>query len=59
MDRIFKGVNSYTKQLDALVNNAAVSDVKPFMETTIEEWDEIMAANLRSVFMGVKLAYPL
>jgi glucose 1-dehydrogenase len=46
-------------RLDALVNNAAVQVCKPILETTPEEWDRVMSNNLRSVFLGVKLAYPL
>ena len=59
MKRIFKGIQSSTLHLHALVNNAAVSVAKSLLETTMEEWDAIMAANLRSVFMGVKFAYSL
>jgi NAD(P)-dependent dehydrogenase (short-subunit alcohol dehydrogenase family) len=59
MENIFDRAHQFTKSLDALVNNAAVQVAKPLMETTVEEWDAIMASNLRSVFLGVKLAYPL
>jgi NAD(P)-dependent dehydrogenase (short-subunit alcohol dehydrogenase family) len=45
--------------LDAVVNNAAVQITKPLIETTAEEWDLVMASNLRSVFLGAKLAHPL
>ena len=56
---IFGKAREYTETLDALVNNAAVQVAKPLVETSVEEWDEVMACNLRSVFLGVKLSYPL
>lgn len=59
MEAIFERANSFTDTLDALINNAALQVAKPLVETTVEEWDAVMAANLRSVFLGVKLAYPL
>jgi len=59
MDAIFRQVTVFTDGLDALVNNAALQIVKPLLETTVAEWDAIMAANLRSVFLGAKLAHPL
>jgi glucose 1-dehydrogenase len=45
--------------LNALDNNAAVQVAKPLVETTVEEWDAVMASNLRSAFLFVKLAHPL
>ncbi len=45
--------------LEALVNNAAIQICKPLVETTVAEWDEIMNANLRSIFLTAKFAYPL
>lgn len=59
MQSIFEQAHAFTDTLDALVNNAAMQIAKPLIETTVEEWDAVMAANLRSVFLGVKLAYPL
>ena len=56
---IFEKARKFTDSLDALVNNAAMQIAKPLIETTVEEWDAVMAANLRSVFLGVKLAHPL
>lgn len=45
--------------LNALVNNAAIQITKPLVETTVEEWDRVMANNLRSVFLAAKLAFPM
>jgi len=59
MQVIFEEAHAFTDTLDALVNNAAMQIAKPLIETTVEEWDSVMNANLRSVFLGVKLAHPL
>lgn len=56
---IFEKVSAVTSSLDAVVHNAAVQIAKPLIETTAEEWDLVMASNLRSVFLGAKMAYPL
>jgi 3-oxoacyl-[acyl-carrier protein] reductase len=42
--------------LDVLVNNAGVTPVSDFFEITTEEWDEVLAVNLRSAFVGCQLA---
>lgn len=59
MESIFEKAKGFTDSLDALVNNAALQVAKPLIQTTVEEWDAVMAANLRSVFLAVKLAHPL
>lgn len=59
MQSIFDQAHAFTESLEALVNNAALQVAKPLVETTVEEWDAVMASNLRSVFLGVKLAHPL
>ncbi len=59
LEQIYQAVRNFTDSLDAVINNAALQIVKPLLETTVEEWDAVMASNLRSVFLGAKLAYPL
>jgi len=59
LEKIYDSVRKFTDSLDAVINNAALQVVKPLLETSVEEWDAVMASNLRSVFLGAKLAYPL
>ena len=58
-DRIIAEAERHAGRLDALVSNAAIQICKPILETTAEEWDLVMASNLRSVFLSAKAAYPL
>jgi glucose 1-dehydrogenase len=59
LETIFAQARGFTDHLNALVNNAAIQVSKPLLETSVEEWDTVMASNLRSAFLGVKLAHPL
>ena len=59
LEDIFKQASDFTDRLHALVNNAALQIAKPILDTSVEEWDAVMASNLRSVFISAKLAYPL
>lgn len=59
LESIFSQVKAFTRYLNVLVNNAALQISKPMLQTSAEEWDAVMASNLRSVFLGVKLAHPL
>jgi glucose 1-dehydrogenase len=56
---VYEQASAYSQRLDAVVNNAAIQIAKPILETTVEEWDAVMANNLRSVFLAAKLAHPL
>jgi len=56
---LFSQVGKMYQKLDAMVNNAAIQIAKPLIQTTLEEWDSLMAINLRAVFYSVKQAYPL
>jgi NAD(P)-dependent dehydrogenase (short-subunit alcohol dehydrogenase family) len=42
------------ERVDALVNNAAVQHSKPLLETTVAEWDAVLAQNLRGAFVCMK-----
>jgi NAD(P)-dependent dehydrogenase (short-subunit alcohol dehydrogenase family) len=57
--RIFAEVAKEVGRIDALINNAAIQICKPLVETTPEEWDAVMATNLRSVYLAVRHSYPM
>jgi NAD(P)-dependent dehydrogenase (short-subunit alcohol dehydrogenase family) len=59
IEAIFSQARAFTDRLNVLVNNAAVQVSKPLLETSIEEWNTVIASNLSSVFLAVKLAHPL
>ncbi len=59
LEDIYEKARAFSPLLDAVVHNAALQISKPLIETTAEEWDAVMASNLRSVFLGAKLAFPL
>jgi NAD(P)-dependent dehydrogenase (short-subunit alcohol dehydrogenase family) len=59
LEAIFQQAKTFSGRLDGLVNNAALQISKPLLETSVAEWDAVMASNLRSVFLSAKLAYPL
>ena len=50
-------VQRYGK-LNVLVNNAGILLRKTIEEMAVEEWDRIMAINLKGVFLGTKHAIP-
>jgi len=58
-ERIFAEVTNEEGRIDALVNNAGILICKSLIETTPEEWEALMACNLRSVHLAVRNAYPL
>ena len=56
---IFEQITTKIGRLDALVNNAACQICKPLIETKVEEFDQIMACNVRSIFLSVQQAWPM
>jgi 3-oxoacyl-[acyl-carrier protein] reductase len=45
-------------RVDVLVNNAARTLFTPLADIEPEEWDDVLATNLRGVFFGCQLAAP-
>jgi NAD(P)-dependent dehydrogenase (short-subunit alcohol dehydrogenase family) len=56
---VFDQAGARFGRLDALVNNAAIQVVKPLVETSPEEWDAVMASNLRAAYLAIRNACPL
>lgn len=51
--------NSFPGGIHGLVNNAGYQVAKSVLETTEEDWDTVIASNIKSVFLSAKLSYPL
>jgi glucose 1-dehydrogenase len=58
VDRLVRAAVERFGRLDVMVNNAAIAGPasKSLLETTEEDWDAIMAVNLRGVFLCCKRA---
>jgi 3-oxoacyl-[acyl-carrier protein] reductase len=54
IERLLEGAG----RVDVLVNNAARTVFRPIWEIDEEEWDDVLATNLRSVFIACRLAGP-
>ncbi|HEX4022142.1 MAG TPA: SDR family oxidoreductase [Acidobacteriaceae bacterium] len=42
-------------KIDGLVNNAGINFVKPFLDTSLEEWEQLLSVDLRAVFFLTQL----
>lgn len=45
-------------RIDVLVNNAGIYIIAPLAETTLEDWNRLMAVNVTGVFLGMKHIVP-
>ncbi len=59
VERVYQEAADFTPKLDALVNNAAFQVTKPISETSVEEWDQVIAVNLRAAFLGARYGFAL
>ncbi|HHT9158377.1 MAG TPA: SDR family NAD(P)-dependent oxidoreductase [Candidatus Brocadiaceae bacterium] len=46
------------KRLDILINNAGIGIFRPLIETTIEQWNQLMGVNARGPFLLCREAIP-
>ena len=42
-------------EVAVLVNNAARTEIRPFWEIDVEEWDDVLATNLRGTYLGIRV----
>lgn len=45
-------------RIDILVNNAGISNPKPFLETTMADWDEALNVNLKGIVLCTRAVLP-
>jgi 3-oxoacyl-[acyl-carrier protein] reductase len=58
VNRMIKRTVELYGRIDILVNNAAIDPRKAWDQITVEEWDRVMAVNVRSQFICSKAVYP-
>ena len=59
VEKVFADIHKKFGKIDVLVNNAGIAGVsKPTHEITEEEWDRVMAVNVKGVFFCTKHVVP-
>lgn len=59
VEEVPAAVQSQLGRVDILVNNAGINIRKPPQDMTLEEWQQVMDANLTSVFLLSRGVYPI
>jgi NADP-dependent 3-hydroxy acid dehydrogenase YdfG len=59
VERAFESIIARRGRVDILVNNAGVGHLKPAVELTLSEFDEMWNLNMRSVFVATKATLPV
>lgn len=56
--RVVDAIIAEHGRIDVLVNNAAICEYEPILETSIEQYDRILDIDLKSIFLGMKEVLP-
>ncbi|HXU58045.1 MAG TPA: glucose 1-dehydrogenase [Verrucomicrobiae bacterium] len=59
VESLFAAAKQRFGGLDILVNNAGIQLQKPLEETSEADWDEVMAVNVKGIFLCCRAAAPL
>ena len=58
VEAMAENVSSELGDIDILVNNAAIYPLRPWTEIEEDEWDRVMAVNLKGYFLCTRAAFP-
>lgn len=56
VDRLVAQTVAAFGQLDVMVNNAGIAQVKDYLDITPEDFDRVLGINLKGVFLGIQAA---
>ncbi len=56
VDAAFAELDGLGQRIDVVINNAGISDSKPALETSADDWDRVVDTNLRGVFLVAQAA---
>lgn len=57
-ERAYQAALAHLGRIDVLFNHAGIILVKPFLDCTLSEWDELMDNNAKSAFLMTRLVLP-
>lgn len=58
VDNLVSEVMARSGRLDAVVNNAGISDFRPLADETLEHWNRVLSVNLTGAFLLARAAAP-
>lgn len=58
-ERLARTARDHFGRIDVLVNNAGIGLYTPLLETTLEQWNQVLAVNLTALFLCSKYCIPV